>query len=73
MSKEFSNYDIGIRLKEIRGRITQQECSKELGVSREAISSYERGSRRINLDTLIKFCKYFNVSADYILGLTDNN
>ena len=71
MSRKFSKDDLGNRLKDLRGEMSQEQCSKELGISREAVSSYEQGRRRMNIDTLFKFCIYFNVSADYILGITD--
>ena len=71
MSRKFSKDDLGNRLKDLRGEMSQEQCAKELGISREAVSSYEQGRRRMNIDTLFKFCIYFNVSADYILGITD--
>ena len=33
---------------------------------------YESGKRELKLHQLVKLCKYYNVSADYILCLTDN-
>ena len=42
-----------------------------LGVSEHALGSYLNGSRTVPYDVLIKFAQYFHVSADYLLGLTD--
>ena len=49
--------------------LTQAEVSKELGLTRNAFSNYEMGIREPSLDTLKKICKFFDISADYFLGL----
>lgn len=41
------------------------------GVSQVAWTYWETGKREPNISTLIKICEYFNVSADYLLGLSD--
>lgn len=59
-------------LKEIREkrRQTQLSLSIEIGVQQETISAYENGKAMPAADTLIKLCKHFNCSADYLLDLT---
>lgn len=59
-------------LRSKRGK-TQDEIGKALGKSREAVSKYEKGEREPDLDALASFARYFNVSTDYILGITDNS
>ena len=39
--------------------------------NKKAYSNYELGQRDIPTDVLIKICKFYNISADYILGLTN--
>ena len=51
---------------------TQKELAKELNCSQQVYSNYELGQRDIPTDILIKLSKYYNVSVDYILSLTDN-
>ena len=51
---------------------TQKELSKILNCSQQVYSNYELGQRDIPTDILIKLSKYYNVSVDYILGLTEN-
>lgn len=51
--------------------ITQKEIADVLGVKQSAISKYEQGIREYKIEDLIKLCKFYNVSADYILGLTN--
>ena len=63
--------EIGKRLREVRGDMSQIECAAKLGISRAALSYYENGSRAIDTSVLCEFCKRFGVSADYILGLSE--
>lgn len=50
---------------------TQQELADILGTSQTMYARYERGANELPLRHLIVLCKYYNVSADYILGLSD--
>ena len=63
--------EIGKRIREVRGKMSQIECADKLGISRAALSYYENGSRAIDTNVLYEFCKLFNVSSDYILGLSE--
>ena len=61
------------RIRELREDrdITQKEIAKELNCSQQVYSNYVLGQRDVPTDILIKLCKFYNVSADYILGLKD--
>lgn len=52
--------------------ITQKEMAAQLNCSQQVYSNYELGQRDIPTDILIKLSRFYNVSVDYILGLTDN-
>lgn len=52
--------------------LTQKEISHILNCSQQVYSNYELGQRDIPTDILIKLSKIYNVSIDYILGMTDN-
>ena len=56
-------------LREIRRKkgFSQVKVSLELNISREAISNYENGKRSPDVDMLVKFSDYFNVSIDYLI------
>ncbi len=58
------------RLKELRkeNNLSQRELGKAIGVTRQAISLYERGDRQLKLKTLGKLADYFGVSVDYLRG-----
>lgn len=49
---------------------TQAEIAKFLGCQREVYRRYEKGTRQIPVDFLIQLAKYYNVSIDYIVGIT---
>ena len=61
------------RLKELRVEkgLTQTELSKATGLSQSALALWENGQRIPNALAIIALAKYFGVSADYLLGLTD--
>ena len=51
---------------------TQQEIADILGTSQTMYARYERGANEMPIHHLITLCKYYNVSADYLLGLKDS-
>ena len=61
------------RMREVRkGRkITQADIAKTLGVAWVSYQRYESGERDPMAPFIAAFAEYFNVSADYLLGLTD--
>lgn len=61
------------RLQELRNEkgITQTTLAEHISIGRGAISRYETNRAFPDLDTLDCFCKYFNVTADYLLGFSD--
>lgn len=63
------------RLKDLRNRKgqTQDEVGKAVGKSREAVSKYEIGEREPDLNAVASLARYFNVSTDYMLGITDDS
>ena len=62
------------RIRDLRedNNYTQKELSKVLNCSQQVYSNYELGQRDIPTDILIKLSKFYKVSVDYILGLSDN-
>ena len=51
---------------------TQQEIAEVLGTSQTMYARYERGANELPVRHLITLCRYYGVSADYILGLSTN-
>ena len=65
---------IELRLKELRIEygVTQQQLAKLLNIKQNTYSQYECGQRQIPLNLLIELAKYYDVSVDYVLKLTDS-
>ena len=51
--------------------VKQTELARAVGVSKQCISDYKAGKSQPSLDTLFLICRYLDVSADFLLGLTD--
>ena len=49
--------------------LTQKEIAKILGTSQTMYARYERGANELPIRHLITLCKYYNISADIVLGL----
>ena len=55
-----------------RGKnLSQREAAGELGISQALLSHYENGAREPGLQFVCRACDYYGVSADYLLGRTD--
>ncbi len=66
--------DFGSRIKQLRIKknITQQDLADLLGVGRPTVAGYETKNKQPDYDKLVKIASFFNVTVDYLLGLTDN-
>ena len=51
--------------------VTQKELADYLGIKQQQYARYEKGINVMPIIYLSKICEYLNISADYILGLTD--
>ena len=52
--------------------ITQKFIAAYLNCSQQVYSNYELGQRDLPTDILIKLANFYDVSTDYLLGLTEN-
>lgn len=66
--KKYSN-----RIRELRQSksLNQEQLAEQIGLTKQAISQYERGERRPSMAVLESLCDFFNVSSDYLLGKDD--
>lgn len=62
------------RIRELRedNDKTQSEVAEILGTSQTMYARYERGANELPVRHLIRLSNLYNVSSDYILGLTDD-
>lgn len=61
------------RMKELREEagLKQKEVADAMGVTKGSYSMWECGTDTIPLRRLNQFCNYFDVSIDYVVGLSD--
>ena len=64
---------MGQRLKELREErgLTQQELAQALGLHSVTYLHYEKSHHEPPLIVLVEMAKFFDVSTDYLLGVTD--
>lgn len=62
------------RLRDLREDrdLLQRQVAERLRCSQQVYSNYERGERDIPTDILIRLSEFYDVSVDYLLGLTNN-
>lgn len=65
------NYNEALKRARERKELEQKNIAEILSTTQQQISLYETGQRELKTSQIIKLCKTLNLSADYILGLTD--
>ena len=70
----FSKEIFGQRLRELRKkkRETQDDLALVLDVGKSHVSEMERGNRTTTAEKIALICAHYRVSADYLLGLSDD-
>lgn len=61
------------RIRDIRedSDLNQTQIAELLKTTQQQYGRYENGHRKLPIDHLITLCNFYNLSADYLLGLTD--
>ena len=61
------------RLRDIREDrdLTQAEIGELLNKSQQGYNHIEAGRAELKIDDLVKLCKFYGLSADYVIGLSD--
>lgn len=62
---------IAKRLREFRGTRTQRQIADVIGITQSAYSLWEVGRRNKKFEDFARLCQRLNISADWLLGLTD--
>ncbi len=64
----------GAKLKQLREarKMTQQQLADKLELTKSSVSAYENSAKYPSVEVLIRIATIFDVSADYLLGLSDN-
>ena len=58
---------VGLKIIRKKRNLNQQKVAMDLNISREALSYYENGKRDPDVEMLLKFSDYYNVSIDYLI------
>ena len=53
--------------------LTQSDVGKILNKSQQGYNHIEAGRAELKIDDLIKLCQFYNLSADYMIGLTNES
>lgn len=62
-----NNFSKNLKYYRKKNNMTQENLADKVGVTHQAISTYEKGTRTCSFDTLIEFAKLFEVSIDDLL------
>lgn len=60
-----------IKTLRIEKNMSQQALAEKIGVSQKAIDYWERGVNEPKASYIIKLATFFNVTSDYLLGISD--
>lgn len=62
------------RMKDVREDrdYTQAQIGKVLNKSQQGYNHIEAGRAELKIEDLIRLCKFYNLSSDYLIGLTDD-
>ena len=66
--------DYRVRMRNLREDrdLTQREVGAVINKSQQGYSHIEDGRAELKIDDLIKLCRFYGVSADYFIGMSDN-
>lgn len=61
------------RIRELRNEqgLTQAEIAKKIGVTKSAYGFWEQGKNQPDIDTIARLAEIFDVTADYLFGISD--
>lgn len=70
--KDENTKQIGLTLKKIRKekKLFLSNVEAETGIYQSTLTNMENGKRKVKITSLITLCKFYNVSSDYVLGLS---
>ncbi len=72
MEEEISVFSQRLRESRVRAGYTQKQLAEELGISSGSVVAYEKSQKVPSIDVCVKFAIFFNVSLDWLCGLSDD-
>jgi len=69
-----SSNEFSLRLVMLRNDsgLTRAELSKKIGIPESTLGNYERGEKQPSVDTILKLCSFYDVSANFLLGFENS-
>ncbi len=73
MLHEVRNMDYRQRLRNVREDrdLSQEEVGRLINKSQQGYSHIENGRAELKIEDLVVLCRFYHLSADYLIGLTD--
>ena len=65
------NYRTRMRHLREDGDLTQREVGRVINKSQQGYSHIEDGRAELKIDDMVKLCRFYGVSADYFVGLSE--
>lgn len=71
---QFNKERMGARIRELRksSGMAVTELAETIGIDHSTLSNYEAGRKSPSNEIATRLCRYFDVSMDYLMGLTDD-
>lgn len=71
--KDFNASELGRRIRELRreAEMSQKDLAEKTGIKQNTVAQYENGIAKPSLEVLVKMANVFQVTTDYLLGVTD--
>lgn len=61
-----------LRCERLSKGLSQKQVAEQLQISRTGYANYEHGTREPSFDVLRRICDFYDISADYLIGRTDD-
>lgn len=64
--------EVGNKLFELRKEkgLKQEDVAQAVGITRASLSYYEKGERSVDIEVLYKLCRFYDISIDYLFGIS---
>lgn len=59
--------DLGARIRQVRGKVSQEEFARRLGISKGALGCYERGVNCPNVEVVLGICRLCRISVEWLM------
>lgn len=72
MGEEMNSFSERLKMLRTKEKLTQKQLAEKLGISSGSVIAYEKTTKVPSIDVCVKIATFFNVSMDWLCGLTDD-